>query len=101
MVVSLIGQPGMLLHTCQSGQLKVSSALVAADTIKHPREAVRAISKRWLEASDFMKHGEEHPDCKIGTDENQKELAPLLEKRAKILAEWASNDAMWDEDDAP
>ncbi len=74
---------------------------IPVDTIKHPREAMHAISQRWLEVSALMKQGQAHPTIRLGTGENQKELAPLLESRARTLAEWASDDSLWEEDKAP
>jgi hypothetical protein len=42
---------------------------VSAANVKHPREAMRAISERWLELSGYMIRGEKHPDTTVGTPE--------------------------------
>lgn len=68
---------------------------VSADTIKHPRDAMRAIAQRWIEASDYMKRGEPHPSIRIGGTENQAELALLLEKRGALVLNWANDDSQW------
>jgi hypothetical protein len=70
---------------------------VSADTIKNPREAIRAISKRWFEVSDYMSRGEKHPTSSIGTPETWSTLGPLLKSRAEILAEWTNDDEIWKE----
>lgn len=73
---------------------------VSADTIKHPRDAMRAISKRWLEVSGYMSRGEKHPTVNIGSPDTWPTLGPLLGSRAETLARWANDDSAWD-DEAP
>ncbi len=43
---------------------------VAADTIKHPREAVRAIAQSWLEQSKLMEKGQTGASVSIGPPRN-------------------------------
>jgi hypothetical protein len=70
---------------------------VSAETIKHPREAMRSISVRWLEVSGYMERGEKHPSINIGSSESWPQLGPLLKSRAQILAKWVGDDNVWEE----
>lgn len=70
---------------------------VSADTIKHPREAMRATSKRCFEISDYMSRGEKHPTSTIDTPKTWSTLGPLLKSRAEILAKWTNDDEIWKE----
>ncbi|MCC6153023.1 MAG: DUF4826 family protein [Candidatus Hydrogenedentes bacterium] len=69
---------------------------ISAGAMRHPRDAVRGIANRWLEAVTFLQKGQQHPDF---TFENQdaQQLATLLETRAKTLREWTENDTLWPE----
>jgi len=71
------------------------SDYVSADTIKHPRDAMRAISKRWLEVSGYMSRGEKHPTVNIGSPDTWPTLGPLLNSRAETLAKWVNDDSAW------
>jgi hypothetical protein len=44
-----------------------------------------------------MKRGEEHPGTQIGTPEQWPTMAPLLEKRAHLLKNYADDDSLWDD----
>ena len=68
---------------------------VSAHDIRHPRDAVRAIAKRWREVVPYMERGEDHPELKVGDPERRAELAPLLRARANLLAGWAGDDRVW------
>jgi hypothetical protein len=68
---------------------------VSAETIKHPRDAMRAIAELWSEAASHMERGISHPTFRVGTSNNQSELAPLLANRATLLLEWAGDDSFW------
>jgi hypothetical protein len=70
---------------------------VTSKNIKHPREAMHAIAKRWLEVSEYMIRGEKHPSVRIGTQESWLELGPLLKSRAELLLEWAKDETLWDD----
>jgi hypothetical protein len=70
---------------------------VSAKTIKHPREAVRAFAKRWLSFAADLKKGQITTNIHVEAPEEAKELAPLLNSRAKILAKWASDESLWPE----
>ena len=68
---------------------------ISSDKYDHPRDALRAIAKRWLEVAAHMKRGEAHPHIKIGPTLEQDELMPMLERRGAILLKWSNNDACW------
>ena len=72
---------------------------VSAAAIKHPREALREITRRWKEVAGYMERGEEHPSISIGPPDERSDLAPLLRSRAETLAEWADEDELWSDDD--
>jgi hypothetical protein len=61
-----------------------------------PRAAIEHFSLSWRAASVAMLKGERLPNFTIGNSENVGQLAPLLQSRAQLLAEWALNDAYWE-----
>ena len=63
----------------------------------HPREALRHFSVEWLSVAESMKRGEEHPGTQIGTPEQWPTMAPLLEKRAHLLKNYADDDRLWED----
>jgi hypothetical protein len=69
---------------------------VSAESIKHPRDAMRSIAAQWREAARLMASGEIHPDIGIGRPEDWPTLAPLLDARASMLLEWANDDSIWE-----
>jgi len=60
-----------------------------------PRAAVEDFSSRWRALSEAMRRGESSADFTVGDSENSRELAPLLESRAQLLANWALDDTLW------
>lgn len=44
---------------------------VSAETIKHPRDAVRAIAQEWREQARLMANADSHPDTHIGRAEDR------------------------------
>ena len=78
----------------------LSTDYVSAETIKHPRDAMRAISKRWLEISGYMSRGVKHPTMNIGASDTWPTIGLLLSSRAETLAKWVNDESMW-EDEAP
>lgn len=68
---------------------------ICADNAEHPRLALRAIARRWLEVAACMKRGETHPTIQLGHAGSQAELMALLERRGGILLSWAGNDQCW------
>ncbi len=70
---------------------------VSADEIKHPRKALEAPADRWQGYCAAVRSGFMPDDMTIGgVPDSPGELLPLLESRAKTLAEWASDDSMWE-----
>lgn len=66
-----------------------------------PRDALRALSRRWTDVAARMARGEHDPDVTIGTQEQGPQLAELLRRRAGLLAAWAADDARWGADGGP
>ena len=63
-----------------------------------PREALRGFAARWQAAAALMARGEAHPEVSIGRSaEERKSLAPLLQRRAELLARWIADDELWDD----
>ena len=73
---------------------------VSASNAKTPREAVSAIASLWQEAAQYMSRGEKHPTFRIGSGQQDEELAPMLESRAELLLEWVNDPEVWEEDAA-
>jgi Domain of unknown function (DUF4826) len=64
---------------------------------RNPREALRAFSTQWAEASANMLRGKETPGYSIGTPAEWPRLGKLLQERAQTLREHAENDSVWEE----
>lgn len=71
---------------------------VSADEVSNPREAVRAIALLWKEAAEYMSRGQVHPTFRIGSGQQDRELAPLLASRADLLLDWVSDAELWEDD---
>jgi len=70
---------------------------ISARTIKHPRDAMRALAERWVDVASYLGRGEAHPSIQLGSSESRSQLAPLLLSRAKLLIEWANDNAVWEQ----
>jgi hypothetical protein len=70
---------------------------VSAQSIWHPRDAVREIAQRWLSVVPYLRRGERHPTIRVGPPGTSADLAPLLESRAKLLLKWVENKDIWPE----
>ena len=68
----------------------ISSA--SADTA---RSAMRAFADQWDEVANCLANGIDHPQITIGPPEMRSELAPILQRRAKILRQFADDDGAW------
>lgn len=68
---------------------------IPADHYEHPRDALRAIAKRWLDVAARMRRGEAHPDLRFSSAQAPEELMPILERRGAILLNWSNEDACW------
>jgi hypothetical protein len=69
--------------------------LVPADLIRNPRDAMRAVGARWLDAIPYLRRGIGHPSVWIDMPEVQEGLVPYLERRAEFLISWADDDTCW------
>ncbi len=65
---------------------------------QHPRKAVRVFARNWLEVVKAWREGREIENTRIGDPSSHEELGRLLEKRAKLLMEWADDDSLWEEE---
>jgi hypothetical protein len=91
------------MESCQSlGNVRswaicgaLPSDYVSAADIKHPREAVRAVSRQWVEACVYLDRGEQPPDTSIGNPQEARTPHPLLRARAELLARWVAEDSVW------
>lgn len=73
---------------------------VSSSGAKSPREAVKAIATLWREAAEYMARGERHPTFRIGSGQQDQELAPVLASRAELLLEWVDDPEAWETDEA-
>jgi hypothetical protein len=64
---------------------------------QHPRQAVRVIAERWRKQAEAWSDGRDHEDVHISGFQSHRELAPLLDARAKLLLEWADDDSLWED----
>jgi Domain of unknown function (DUF4826) len=64
---------------------------------QHPRHAMRVFAQNWLRVVEAWKDGREIENTRIGDSNSHETLGPLLETRAKLLLEWADNDALWED----
>jgi hypothetical protein len=65
---------------------------------QHPRKALRVIAEQWLKYVEAWNDGRECEGFRIAGADSHKELAPLLETRAKLLTKWADDDSLWREE---
>jgi hypothetical protein len=68
---------------------------VSAASIKHPRNAMQAISARWHSAAVDMAQGNAAQAISIGKPSDWQLLAPQLASRANLLQSWAADAAVW------
>ena len=85
--------PGWLGWWVISGDLPTD--YVSAQTIKHPRDAIRAIAERWSNAAEQMVRGQPSPGFSIGSPSEWPALAPHLSSRATLLRAWAGDSELW------
>jgi hypothetical protein len=72
---------------------------VSAGEIRHPRAAMQAIADSWLRYCQSVRSGAATVELSIGIVERAPlELVPLLEARAEMLANWAQDDSLWDDE---
>jgi hypothetical protein len=59
------------------------------------REAVRKFAQRWAGLARNMRERVPDPDLSVGSPEDWPQLAELLHRRARLLADYASDDDNW------
>jgi hypothetical protein len=92
-------QPGAIGWWVISGDLPtdyISSAEVQPP--QHPRKAIRVIADRWLKQVEAWNTGKDFDGIRIAGPHSHRELAPLLESRAKLLIEWTDDDSLWEDE---
>jgi hypothetical protein len=65
---------------------------------QHPRNALRVFAGQWLKYVETWNDGRDCEGFCIRGADSRKELAPLLETRARLLMNWADDDSMWEEE---
>jgi hypothetical protein len=87
--------PGWIGWWAISGDLPTD--YISAETVKHPREAIRSFAVVWAEVSGYMLRGESHPSIKIGCPDDWPMLGDLLKRRSELLAQFAEDESIWEE----
>jgi hypothetical protein len=87
--------PGRIGWWAISGDLPTD--YMSSNSGYHPRDALRHFSAEWRSVAESMRRGEEHSRTKIGKPDLWPTMAPLLEKRAELLKEYADDDSLWEE----
>jgi hypothetical protein len=59
------------------------------------REAVRKFAQRWAALARSMRDRIPDPDLSVGSPEDWPQLSELLHRRARLLADYASEDENW------
>jgi hypothetical protein len=62
---------------------------------KTPRDAIRGFAELWLEVSDYMLRGKEHPELRFGDPDHWPTLGEHLQSRAEMLRFIAKDDDYW------
>lgn len=94
--IESIARPGWIGWWAISGDLPtdyISSSEV--DGPQHPRKAMKVFARNWLELINAWNSGGIVEHTTIGDPSQREALAPLLQSRAEILAEWADDDSYW------
>jgi hypothetical protein len=90
--IESIKRPGEIGWWAICGDLPTD--YISADSIHHPRDAMRAIASRWLDLIPHMIVGASSA-VQLASAESRKDFAPLLERHAKQLLSWAEDDSHW------
>lgn len=93
--VESVAAPGRVGWWVITGDLPTD--YVSGTNTPDPRAAVAEIASRWSAAASVMGRGEQPADITVGSADNAAELGPLLDARARTLANWANDDSVWDE----
>jgi hypothetical protein len=93
--IESVANPGWVGWWVIAGDLPTD--YISADTIKHPREAIRSVASRWQEAATHMEQGQSVQGFSIGEASDARSLAPLLSSRAQLLQRWVADPTLWSE----
>ena len=70
-----------------------------AESPAHPRKALAVIAARWLAYVEAVRAGTPPPSFRLhAVEQDPDTMLPLLEARAKLLADFAADDSLWLED---
>jgi hypothetical protein len=95
--IESLARPGWIGWWAISGDLPTDYISSADLTVpQHPRNAMRVFSKNWLEMVEVWKKGREVEHTRIAGSTSIAELIPLLVSRARLLADWADDDSLWE-----
>ncbi len=65
---------------------------------EHPRDALRYFARQWREVATCMRRGQPHPTLELGDPRDWPQMATELEQRARVLEEYADDEAIWAEE---
>jgi hypothetical protein len=91
--VESLRRPGWIGWWVIQGDLPTD--YVPAGSIRHPRDAVRAFAEEWSEYVCAVRAGRPPAHFTIGSGPPSEDLLDLLERRARLLSEWAADDSPW------
>jgi Domain of unknown function (DUF4826) len=89
------GQSGTVRWWVICGDLPTD--YLSVEDAASPRQAAAAFAERWSNLAAHMQSGVIHPDSRIENRGDAPLLAPLLESRARLLAEFARDTTLWSE----
>lgn len=94
--IESIARPGWIGWWVIAGDLPtdyISSSDV--DGPQDPRKVMKVFARNWIELITAWKNGSNVENTTIGELGQRDILAPLLQSRAQVLAEWADDDSYW------
>jgi hypothetical protein len=91
--VGSVAAPGAIGWWAISGDLPTD--YLSGQGATDARSALAAFSRRWRDVAAYMLRGETHPTIAVGSPEDTYELGDLLQRRARILDDWAGDDEIW------
>lgn len=87
--VESLAKPGWVGWWAICGDLPTD--YLAADPVKHPRDALLGFVSRWRRAAELMARGESLPGFSIGPPAEWPALSPMLASRAELLQDMAAD----------
>lgn len=91
--VGSLASPGRRGWWAVSGDLPTD--YLSGHDASDARTAVLAIATRWQDWATYLLADQDPPDASIGPPAMRRELGDLLQRRAQILIEWASQVFLW------